>query len=179
MQDLQNEMENLKPLPPVGFEKLLAVLPAAPEGFKAQKPSSESGELQDFEFSHAEVRFNAESSKSIEVKINDWAGIQQLYFWFSMAAKMKRESSDGYEKGIKIDDFPGMEKFTHENKNGQLQVLVHKQFLVEITTRGVPAEMLRKVYRSIDVKNLADLNKTKVDTPSSVFLANYKFGLKR
>jgi hypothetical protein len=146
---LAKERENMKPVPPVSFKRLIELLPPVPEGLKAE-------EVKDFKHAFAERRYDGDK-KSLHVKIHDAAGVPAFYVSFSVVAQFKRETSEGYEKGVTINDNPGIEKYQYKTKNGELQVQVGKRFIVTVESRGMPEEFLRAVYGKIDTKRLSEL----------------------
>lgn len=154
---LAKEVESMKPVDPVQFQKLIDVLPPAPAGFKAEKPRGENVAFNEFKHAFAERRYSGGDDKSLEVKIHDGAGIKELYMGLAMASKFKRETSEGYDKGVTIDGNPGVEKYQNDSKRGDLSVIVGKRFIVSIETRGMPADFARTVYGTINTKKLAEL----------------------
>lgn len=156
MAETQKEIAAMKPVDPVHFDKLLPLLPAAPAGFEAEEPKGETTEAGEFKYSQAERRYKKDD-KIIDVKIQDAAHIPLFYAWLSVAAMMKKETTEGYEKGLTIDGDPAFERFTKSNQHGELTVLVAKRHIIEIRTDGVPSEMMRTVLSSIDRKALAAL----------------------
>lgn len=153
---LEDEFKDLKPVPPVPFDKLLPLLPKEIAGFKAEEPMGQTLELGEYKHSHVDREYRGEE-KSVTVKIHDTAHIQALYMPFTFAAKLNVQGTDGYQKGITIDGNPGFESFKKVNKQGEMTVLVAKRHLVIINTQGCTPEMLRTVYGLIDIKSLAAL----------------------
>jgi hypothetical protein len=49
-----------------------------------------------------------------------------------LASGYSRESSEGYEKSISVNGQPGFEKWNDGRKDGELNILVNKRFLVTI-----------------------------------------------
>ena len=49
-----------------------------------------------------------------------------------LASGFSRESSDGYEKAVSVNGQPGFEKWDSDSKDGELNILVNKRFLVSI-----------------------------------------------
>jgi hypothetical protein len=54
-----------------------------------------------------------------------------------LAAGYSKESSRGYEKATTVSGHPAIEKWNKESKNGELDVLVGKRFMVTIEGRDV------------------------------------------
>jgi hypothetical protein len=146
-----------KPVDPVSFRDLQALFPDL-EGWEKGKPEGERMS-QPVSFSQAQVRYTKGDS-SIEVKIVD-SGFNQLlltpYAMF-LSAGYEKETSDGYEKSTKVNGQPGWEKWRTESKDGELNALVGKRFLLTIEGNQVEdAKVLHAVAGKIDMGKLAAL----------------------
>jgi hypothetical protein len=75
----------------------------------------------------------------------------------SYVAKEKRETPDGYERGVMIGKNPGHEKYNRPSKKRELWVVVNKRFTVTIKGDGIEGKLLRTVYDSIDLGRLGNL----------------------
>jgi len=114
--------------------------------------------MGNFSHSTANVTFNDdEYTKSAEVTINDFALISVLYMPYKMMFNMKyeKETSDGYEKSLKIGDFPAFEKWYEENNNNEITVLVSDRFLVEVRTNGIGEGSAKSIAEGMNLSNLA------------------------
>jgi hypothetical protein len=146
-----------KPVDPVSFRDLIALLPEI-EGWEKQKPTGERM-TSPVSFSQAEGRYTKGDS-SIEVKIID-SGFNQLlltpYAMF-LAAGYERETSEGHEKSTKVNGQPGWEKWNSENKDGEVNALVGKRFLLTIDGNSIDdVKQLHDVASKIDMGKLASL----------------------
>lgn len=151
------ESQEMKPVEPVHFSKLIELLPKAPSGWTADgEPKGETTNAMGFKVSMAEQSFSAEG-KSLQVKITDGAFNAPLYTVITMAAQFARESTEGYEKGVTLDGNPGLEKWRKEGGDAELNVVVGKRFFVEIQGSGITPELVRKVWESVDRAKLAGL----------------------
>jgi len=62
------------------------------------------------------------------------------------------------EKSVKVGDYPGWEKWNQEGKDGELNVVVNKRFIVQIEGRGIEdTKILHDVMQRTDLKKLANL----------------------
>jgi len=153
----RKEAEQMKPVEPIHFSKLIALLPKAPSGFEADgEARGETTNAMGFQVSMAEQSFSAEG-KSLHVKITDGAFNAPLYTVVTMAAQFARESTEGYEKGVTLDGNPGVEKWQKEGGDASLNVVVGKRYFVEIEGSGITPEIVREVWGSIDRAKLAGL----------------------
>lgn len=144
---------NAKAVDPVSFRDLQTVLPDLP-GWEKGKPTGERMTMP-VNFSQAEVEYTRGDSR-IEAKIVDSALNQLLVAPFSMflTAGYEKETSEGYEKSVKIGQYPGWEKWDTDDKDGELNAVVAGRFIVQVTGNDI-ADM--KVLH--DVMNATDLNK--------------------
>ncbi len=153
LEKLQQELENMKPVDPVSFKELMPFLPEPPSGWVAEKARGESSQMGEWKFSHAERQYTS-GEKSMQVEVADWAYTKALYAPFFLTAAFSQETSEGYNKGIKIGEDPGREEFQHEGKNGTLTLLVGKRFMVTVKGNGVEAAELRQWLDKIDTAGL-------------------------
>ena len=148
---------NAKPVDPVSFRDLQAVLPEL-AGWERGKPTGERMTAP-VNFAEASVT-HTKGDATISTKITDSALNQMLVAPFAMflAGNYERETDSGYEKSIKIGEQPGFEKWDSEDKSGDLTVIVNKRFIVAIEGRGIDnAKVLHEVLDKTDLKKLAAL----------------------
>jgi hypothetical protein len=147
----------VKPVEPVSFRELIALLPSV-DGWEQEKPTGERM-TSPVGFSQAEARYS-KGDASITVKITD-SGFNQLlltpYAMF-LAAGYERESSDGHEKSTKVNGQPGWEKWNSESRDGEVNALVGNRFLVTIDGHGIEdVKQLHDVAGRMDMNRLAGL----------------------
>jgi hypothetical protein len=148
---------NRKPVPPVAFRTLIDFLPGRIGGMKKEEPKGQTTTAGSWQYSQAEVDFEAEDGKrSAEVGIFDYAHIPFLYVPFSMMLNMNvaTESTEGYEKSVKVAGYPAFEKW-NRNGNSEIVVLVGDRFVVKSDTRGMGEGSARKIVEGMDLKGLA------------------------
>jgi hypothetical protein len=148
---------NGQPVDPVSFRDMQALFPDF-EGWDKGKPTGERMSSP-FKFSQAEVRYTKGDSR-IELKMVD-SGFNQLlltpYAMF-LTAGYEKETSDGYEKSTKVNGQPGWEKWDSSGKDGELNALVGKRFLVQIDGRGIEdTKLLHELAGKIDMAKLSTL----------------------
>jgi hypothetical protein len=75
-----------------------------------------------------------------------------------LTAGYEKETSDGYEKSTKVNGQPGWEKWDSSGKDGELNALVGKRFLVQIDGRGIEdTKLLHELAGKIDMAKLSTL----------------------
>lgn len=120
-----------KPVNPVAFQTLQTHLPKV-SGWEMDEPEGERMTMP-VPFSQVEAKYTKGDAR-IEVKIVDTGFAQMLIMPWSMmlASGYSRESSSGYEKATTVGGNPAIEKWNKNSKNGEIDVLVGKRFMVTI-----------------------------------------------
>ena len=153
LEKMQKDLENLKPVDPIHFSELIKFLPQPPSGWESTAPTGSSNKMGEWSFTEVK-RDYSQADKRIEVQILDWAFRKELYAGFFMAAAFSQESTEGYNKGIKIGEDPGREEYKTADKHGTLTILVGKRFLVTIQGNNIEAAELRQWWDRIDSAGL-------------------------
>ena len=151
------EAKNKEPVDPVSFKELIEYLPKPPQGWRAEKPSGQTNSLGGYSISQVD-RAYSKGNKSIKVSIYDWAFNSALYTPFLLATEFSQESTEGYNKGIKIGDIPGREEYTYASQTGSLNLLVNSRFLVQIDGNNIEDTELREWWQRMDRQSLTKIN---------------------
>lgn len=146
-----------KTVEPVTFQGLQATLPTV-SGWEMEKPRGQRMTAP-VPFSESEARYTKGDSR-VEVKVVD-SGFAPLLIapWSMMLASgYSRESSEGYEKAVTVNGQPGFEKWDSDSKDGELNILVHKRFLVTIDGDDIATtETLHEFAKQIDFDKFTSL----------------------
>lgn len=150
---------NEKPVDPVGFRDLMALFPEQMSGWDRSKPTGQRMSAP-VNFSEAEVRFTKGQSQLV-LKITDSGLNQMLFAPFAMflTSGYERETESGYEKSVKVAEYPGWEKWNATGKDGELNAIVSRRFLVQVEARNVDDP--KAMYDLIDATNLRKLAELK------------------
>jgi hypothetical protein len=147
----------VKAVDPVSFRDLQTFFPDL-DGWEKEKPTGERMTAP-FAFSQAEVRYNKGDAR-IEMKLVD-SGYNQLFFApfaMMMQAGYEKETQSGYEKSTTVAGMPGWEKWNTEGKDGEVNALVGKRFLLSIEGNNIDdVKALHAVASKIDLTKLAAL----------------------
>ena len=146
-----------KPVDPVSFRDMMALFPEL-DGWEKAKPTGERM-ASPFAFSTAEVVYTKGDAR-IALKTTD-SGFNQLlltpYAMF-LSAGYEKETADGYEKSTKVNGQPGWEKWNGAGKDGELNALVGKRFLMQIEGNQIDdTKVLHELAGKIDMGKLAAL----------------------
>lgn len=149
---------NAKPVDPMTIDALKTALPDL-SGWEKGKPTGERM-TSPVNYAEAKVTFTKGES-ALDVKIVDSAMNRLLIAPFSMflAVGYEKETDHGYEKGVKVGEYPGWERWDGEGKEGELNAIVAKRFIVQIEGRNI--ENTRVLHSTMENINLKKLSETK------------------
>ena len=148
-----------KPVEAVSFQELIASLPEV-SGWKRETPTGERM-TSPIPFSQAEAEYTM-GDASITMKIVDSGFSQMLIAPWAMflTTGYERQTSDGYEKAVSVGGNPGFEKWSTSSKDGELNLVVAKRFLVTVDGHDVAdTKVLYEFASKLDMNKLGALSK--------------------
>lgn len=148
---------NAKPVAPVDFKALQALLPDV-AGWERSEPEAERMTMP-VSFAYASTRYG-KGDFEVREKITDSGFNQLLIAPLSMmlAAGYAKESNNGFEKSTIVAGYPAFEKWDRGDKSGALTLFVNKRFVVELEGSGMADNKeLHAFADRTDLKKLADL----------------------
>ena len=143
-----------KPVEPVRFQELQAALPEI-SGWQRAEPTGERMTAP-VPFSQAEADYTM-GDANISVKVVDSAFSQMLIAPWAMflTAGYERESSEGFERSVTVAGNPGFERYNKNNKDGELNIVFAKRFLVTIEGDNITdTKVLHEFASKIDASKL-------------------------
>lgn len=146
-----------KPVDPVSFRDMMALFPDL-DGWAKAKPTGERM-ASPFAFSTAEAVYTKGDAR-LTLKTTDSGFNQMLLMPYAMflTAGYEKETADGYEKSTKVNGQPGWEKWNGARKDGELNALVGKRFLLQIEGNQIDdTKVLHELAGKIDMGKLAAL----------------------
>ena len=146
---------------PVDSAKLLPFLPDTVDGYVAEKPHGSTSTAMGFqltEVSRIYHRGSEDADATVTVKLTDGAGNQFFTAAHTAVAEFKTENAEGYERGLTLDGFPAIERYTNESRDGSLTVFVASRYLVEIDIDGLDSQEMQVWWKKLNAKKLAALN---------------------
>lgn len=146
-----------KPAQAVSFQALQTVLPEV-AGWERAEPTGERMTTP-VSFSQTEVDYTKGDSR-VQLKIVDSAFSQMLIAPWSMymATGYEKQSSSGTERSVNVGGHPGFERWNKRNKDGELNLVVNKRFLVSIEGNNIEdTKVLEEFATKIDAAKLASL----------------------
>ena len=157
IQNLQETIAKQEPVDPIHFQELISLLPEPLAGWEAAAAEGETNSFGGFSISQASRSYSS-GDRTIDISITDWAYNTGLYASFMVGADFSQESTQGYNKGIKLGDTPGREEYDFNSKDGTLSLLAEQRFFVEIDGRQVEPEDLQKWWNTLDKEAMSKLN---------------------
>ena len=146
-----------KPVEPVRFQELQAALPDV-SGWQRGEPTGERM-TSPVPFSQAEADYTM-GDANISVKVVDSAFSQMLIAPWAMflTAGYERETNEGYEKSVTIGGNPGFERYNNASKDGELNIVLAKRFLVTVEGDNIAdTKVLHEFASKIDAGKLESL----------------------
>ena len=146
-----------KTVEPVRFQELQAALPEV-SGWQRGTPTGERM-TSPVPFSQAEADYTM-GEANISVKVVDSAFSQMLIAPWAMflTAGYERETSEGYEKSVTIGGNPGFERYNTANKDGELNIVLAKRFLLTVEGDNITdTKVLHEFASKIDASKLESL----------------------
>jgi hypothetical protein len=147
------------PVDPVNWRELIVFLGDI-EGWEAQdEPEGQTVSMANFKMSQASRDYSS-GDKDLEIEIIDGGYVPMVYQGFLMAMNYEIDSSDEYVKKITIKDYPGIEKYTYDDEDAEVILLVEDRFLISFKCDNVPdTEELKTIAESFDLDGIAALTK--------------------
>jgi len=142
----------------VDYQKLLPVLPDAPQGWIADKPEGSTEDVGGFRITnvHRDYRKGeGEKVPTAAVSILDSVANPDYVTATTAAWNNNSETSEGYSKSVTIDGNPGFEAFENEGKHATLWVMVANRYFLQIELQNQDPKELQEWVKRIDLKKLA------------------------
>ena len=154
---IQEQIANQDIVEPISFKELIEYLPQLPQGWAAGELKGKTNSLGNYGISQISQTYT-QREKEITVSIFDWAFNSALYAPFLLTTEFSQESTEGYNKGVKIGDILGRQQYTYDSKKGSLNLLVNNRFFVRINGKNIEEIELREWWQLIDSQSLTKIS---------------------
>src|SRR5207247_239242 len=137
----------------VDYQKLLPLLPEAPQGWTADKPEGSTEDVGGFRITnvHRDYRKGeGDNAPTAAVSILDSVANPDYVSATTAAWNNNSETSEGYSKSVTIDGNPGFEAFENEGKHATLWVMVANRYFLQIELQNQDAKELQGWVKSVD-----------------------------
>lgn len=140
--------------------RLIAMLPAPPAGWSADKPEGSTSQSDDGQIttvSNTYVKGDADDAPTATINIIDSANNQQFQDATKAMWSQTSSTPEGYDKAVTVAGLPGFEHFANSDQTGVLWVVAAGRFFVQVETTRQPASDLEGWLTRIDLKKLSDM----------------------
>ena len=142
----------------VDYQKLLPILPEAPEGWAADKAEGSTEDVGGFRLTNVHRDYHkGEGDKALTAAISivDLVANPDNVSATTDAWKNTSESAEGYSKSVTIDGNPAFEAFEKESKHATLWVMIANRYSLQIELQNQDPKELQEWVKRIDLKKLA------------------------
>ena len=161
MKEFEKVMKGDSKVEVVNFRKLKELLPEELDEMGRTSSSGEKTNSFGIKVSQAEGKYNSEDNQqSIHIQIMDLGSMKGLAGMTAFAwswAEIDKETDNGYERTFEYRGHKAYEKYNTENKDGEVQVMVAKRFMVEVKGNNVTMEAIHSALDKIDLDALSDM----------------------
>lgn len=164
MEQFGQKMNEGAKVEPVDYKELKALLPEELSEMKRENASGEKTSAIGMKVSRAEATYTNDNSR-IEISIQDMGTLSGMaamaYGW--AFTDMEKESDNGFERTTTYKGHRAFEKYDQSDKDGEINVLVAKRFIVEVKGRGVSMDDIRSALDTVNVAQLAGMKDVGVE----------------
>ncbi len=144
----------------VDYQKLLPLLPEAPEGWTTDKPEGSTEDVGGFRITnvHRDYRKGkGDTAPSAAISILDSVANPDYVSATTAAWNDASETADGYGKPVTIDGNAGREDYDKPQKHASLWVMVANRYFVQIELQNQDPTELQEWIKRVDLKKLAEI----------------------
>ncbi len=144
----------------VDYQKLLPLLPEAPEGWTTDKPEGSTEDVGGFRITnvHRDYRKGkGDTAPSAAISILDSVANPDYVSATTAAWNDTSETADGYGKPVTIDGNAGREDYDKPQKHASLWVMVANRYFVQIELQNQDPTELQEWIKRVDLKKLAEI----------------------
>jgi hypothetical protein len=142
----------------VDYQKLLPILPDAPQGWAADKPEGSTEDAGGFRITNVHRDYHkgeGENVPTAAISILDSAANPDYVSTTTAAWNNTSETGEGYGKSVTIDGNPGFEAFEKQDKHATLWIMVANRYFLQIELQNQDPKELQEWVKRIDLKKLA------------------------
>jgi hypothetical protein len=148
---------------PVDFHKLQELMPDKAVGVNRSSLDGESMTIGEAMISQANADYTKPDSDGSDahaaIRISDYGAAPQLVQGMTAwrMAPINIQNDQGYQRTVKLKDYPAFETFTKEGDSRQMIILVADRFVVNVDVSHVPEGDFRALVESLPLEQLARL----------------------
>ena len=144
----------------VDYQKLLPILPDAPQGWTADKPEGSTEDVGGFRLTNVHRDYRKGEGDNVPtaaISILDSVANPDYVSATTAAWNNTSETSEGYSKSVTINGNPGFEAFEKDTKHATLWVMIANRYFLQIELQNQDPKELQGWVKRVDLKKLAAL----------------------
>ena len=144
----------------VDYQKLIPILPEAPQGWTADKPEGSTEDVGGFRITNVHRDYHkgeGDKAPTAAISILDSVSNPDYVAATTAAWNSNSESSEGYSKSVTIDGNPGFEAFEKETKHATLWLMIANRYFVQVELQNQDPAQLQEWVKRVDLKKLAEV----------------------
>jgi hypothetical protein len=144
----------------VDYEKLVPILPDAPQTWTADKPEGSTEDVGGFRITNVHRDYHkgeGDKAPTAAISILDSVANPDYVSATTAAWNNNSETAEGYSKSVTIDGNPGFEAFEKESKHATLWVMVANRYFLQIELQKQDPKELQEWIKRVDLKKLATI----------------------
>jgi hypothetical protein len=144
----------------VDYQKLLPILPEAPQGWTGDKPEGSTEDVGGFRITNVHRDYHkgeGDKAPTAAISILDSVANPDYVSATTAAWNSNSETSEGYSKSVTIDGNPGFEAFEKDSKHATLWVMIANRYFLQIELQNQDPSELQEWVKRVDLKKLAEI----------------------
>ena len=144
----------------VDYQKLLPILPDAPQGWTADKPEGSTEDVGGFRLTNVHRDYRKGEGDNVPtaaISILDSVANPDYVSATTAAWNNTSETSEGYSKSVTIGGNPGFEAFEKDSKHATLWVMIANRYFLQIELQNQDPKELQGWVKRVDLEKLAAL----------------------
>jgi len=144
----------------VDYQKLLPILPDAPQGWTADKPEGSTEDVGGFRLTNVHRDYRKGEGDNVPtaaISILDSVANPDYVSATTAAWNNTSETSEGYSKSVTINGNPGFEAFEKDTKHATLWIMIANRYFLQIELQNQDPKELQGWVKRVDLEKLAAL----------------------
>jgi len=144
----------------VDYQKLLPILPDAPQGWTADKPDGSTEDVGGFRLTNVHRDYRKGEGDNVPtaaISILDSVANPDYVSATTAAWNNNSETSEGYSKSVTINGNPGFEAFEKDTKHATLWIMIANRYFLQIELQNQDPKELQEWVKRVDLQKLAAL----------------------
>jgi len=144
----------------VDYQKLLPILPDAPQGWTADKPEGSTEDVGGFRLTNVHRDYRKGEGDNVPtaaISILDSVANPDYVSATTAAWNNTSETSEGYSKSVTINGNPGFEAFEKDTKHATLWIMIANRYFLQIELQNQDPKELQGWVNRVDLQKLAAL----------------------